>query len=287
LAGVLVNVRESSSQQIIQSSTSAEDGLFSFQVPATVATSYDIDASLDGYISRTIRVTVSTTDPESTTPYNLLLSPVIITADTYRFVLEWGARPRDLDSHLIMVDTDCEVKWSRKNCITGQTKGLLDIDNTQGFGPETTTLEGAKGVAGRTSGTSSMAYYVVKQFGGFGSLATSNATVTVYSESGLMKVLKVPQCNGIKWNVASVDMTTGQITYNEDRLGSETDPCMVPFVPGNGGGDSGDGGGGGGTGGGGGESGDKDNNVLNNAFRLTSVVGAVVGPFLAVCLTWI
>jgi len=61
------------------------------------------------------------------------LSP-LLGSGQYRIVLNWGEQPRDLDSHL----------WYRKNHLFyGEKKGLhaeLDRDDTDGYGPETTTI---------------------------------------------------------------------------------------------------------------------------------------------------
>jgi len=63
------------------------------------------------------------------------LSPVQKSLDGLRIVLNWGANPRDLDSHLVY--SDQHVFFNSK--IGNQAN--LDVDDTTSFGPETITIE--------------------------------------------------------------------------------------------------------------------------------------------------
>jgi len=53
-----------------------------------------------------------------------------------RIVLSWGGDPRDLDVHLTS-PTGCKVWYSNKRCESGTEKVQLDVDDINGFGPET------------------------------------------------------------------------------------------------------------------------------------------------------
>ena len=53
-----------------------------------------------------------------------------------RIILTWADRPSDLDIHLSICGTECEVYYAKKNCENLN----LDIDVTNGYGPETMTL---------------------------------------------------------------------------------------------------------------------------------------------------
>ena len=67
------------------------------------------------------------------------LSPVMTqNLDGMRIVLNWGAKPEDLDSHLVHPST--HVNFSAKK---GDLANL-DVDDTSSFGPETITLEKKK-----------------------------------------------------------------------------------------------------------------------------------------------
>ncbi|MBM7116224.1 tetratricopeptide repeat protein [Archangium primigenium] len=67
------------------------------------------------------------------------LSPVMTqNLDGMRIVLNWGATPADLDSHLVHPST--HVFFSNQ----GGDLARLDVDDTTGFGPETITLDKKK-----------------------------------------------------------------------------------------------------------------------------------------------
>ncbi len=66
------------------------------------------------------------------------ISPVLKQLDGLRVVLNWGATPADLDEHLVF--SDQQIYFKRKTGPDG-TDAYLDVDNTEGFGPETITVE--------------------------------------------------------------------------------------------------------------------------------------------------
>ncbi|MCU0824897.1 MAG: Cna protein B-type domain protein, partial [Leptospira sp.] len=73
---------------------------------------------------------------------NILVSP-ILGANEMRIVLTWGAKPRDLDSHLQYgTNSGDRIVWNRRTPL-GEGNGNLDFDVVTGFGPETITLQGA------------------------------------------------------------------------------------------------------------------------------------------------
>jgi len=73
---------------------------------------------------------------------NFPLSPILLPGHA-RFVLTWGAKPKDLDIYLLAPHHDvskpaCEVNWRNKKCDSGGVR--LDRDDTRGHGPETISL---------------------------------------------------------------------------------------------------------------------------------------------------
>jgi uncharacterized protein YfaP (DUF2135 family) len=67
------------------------------------------------------------------------ISPVMVqNLDGMRIVLNWGAQPSDLDSHLVHPST--HVFFSNQK----GDKANLDVDDTTSYGPETITLEKKK-----------------------------------------------------------------------------------------------------------------------------------------------
>lgn len=122
--------------------------------------------------------------------------------NVYRVVLTWGESPSDLDSHMLGPDTE-----GRPFHVTFGTGGVpgpagtyicsLDVDDTNGFGPETMTLDPQSGAT---------YYYYVQQYSEDGSLAGSLATVQIYHGNVLAATFHVPtdQGGGVIWNVFAV-----------------------------------------------------------------------------------
>jgi hypothetical protein len=114
------------------------------------------------------------------------MSPVMLrNLDGMRIVLNWGAQPSDLDSHLVHPST--HVYFSAKQ---GDLANL-DVDDTTSYGPETITLEKKK------QGVKYL--YAVHNFsegGSKGSLTLSNnsqAKVFVYVGSSLVRTFTPPK----------------------------------------------------------------------------------------------
>jgi tetratricopeptide (TPR) repeat protein len=117
--------------------------------------------------------------------------------DGLRVVLNWGAMPPDLDSH--MMSPGSHVSYHSK--VGLDTK--LDVDDTDGFGPETVTVEkkhfGEKYVYAVHS-------YTDKDDPTCSRLSQSRATVYVYVGQSLIKRYAVPdQGAGNVWMVFSLD----------------------------------------------------------------------------------
>lgn len=128
------------------------------------------------------------------------ISPHMTTLDGLRVVLDWGASPRDLDSHLSYKGN--HVYFSNK-------KGLganLDVDDVDGFGPETITI--TKKQAGERY------LYAVHNFtegdkkGSVSLATTAKAKVFVYVGSSLVRTFSPPKNKvGNTWVVFGVGET--------------------------------------------------------------------------------
>jgi len=72
---------------------------------------------------------------------DLHLSPVL-PSDGWRIVLMWNHRPKDLDSHILFGSRrSCHVSYARTRVSCGNGISVtLDVDDTNGDGPETTTI---------------------------------------------------------------------------------------------------------------------------------------------------
>lgn len=151
----------------------ASDGEYAIDVPAG---DYTVEISGDGYITDYFDITVSDNDFE--TEQNFVLSRDLEEGEI-RIVLEWGAIPTDLDSHLTGVTdegTECHVFFQSKQCSGSEgTVAELDLDDTDSYGPETTTIY-------QTSGNYQFSVHNYRPE--TGNLQESDATVTVYLPGG-------------------------------------------------------------------------------------------------------
>lgn len=121
------------------------------------------------------------------------ISPILTRLDAMRIVLNWGESPLDLDGHLAFGDN--HIFFRNKSGPDAQ----LDVDHTDGFGPETIT------VTRRHPGQRYV--YAVQDYSDKGdpqtaNLALSHAKVFVYVGQTLIRTYYVPQNRpGNLWTV--------------------------------------------------------------------------------------
>lgn len=133
-----------------------------------------------------------------------------LNAEQLRIVLEWGAVPSDLDSHLIGPTgngSTFHIYYDNKKYSKGNTViADLDLDDTTSYGPETTTIYNP------IEGT--YTFYVYNYFGA-PALSESGASVKVYT--GNMNepqyVFNIPiNQSGRYWTVFKYNSKTRKIT---------------------------------------------------------------------------
>ena len=145
------------------------------------------------------------------------ISPVMNNLDGLRVVLNWGAQPQDLDSHIVFPGN--HVYFMKQK----GTDALLDVDDTDGFGPETITL--VRKHAGERY------VYAVHDYSDREDLRTtrlsaSGAKVFVYVGQTLVKTYYAPANQvGNLWTVFAItpegeiqDLNKISSVKSEDRL---------------------------------------------------------------------
>ncbi len=153
---------------------------------------YTVEVDASGYNKEYYALYVTNTGSDVEKNFSVSTS---LNADEIRFVLEWGSSPRDLDSHL-------EGKTAGKDKVNisfrnrsarnrnGETIAKLDVDDIDGFGPETTTL----------SDTSGEYVYKIHRFSRYGSIASSGVTIKIYlGSSSTPIVIEAPDDVGSEW----------------------------------------------------------------------------------------
>ena len=144
----------------------------------------------------------------------VLWSKGIGTSDDLKIVLTWSDLPRDLDSHLytskgnhIYYSNKYEYGYDDSN----EYKKFIDlvIDDTSGWGPETTTIyEYTPGVY-----TFKVNDYTNRWDSNSYELSQSRAVVKVYKGDQELQTFVVPtEKKGTVWNVFSYDTRTDTIT---------------------------------------------------------------------------
>ncbi len=167
---------------------------------------YTVSASKNGYVPTSFNIVVQSEDYQ--TEQNGTMTPVTENG-AYRIVLTWGEEPSDLDSHVcgtLSSGDPFHVSYEYMLQNDGDdTLCVLDVDDTDSFGPETVTL---------CPTTKDAYYYFVHRFSEYGDLSSSGAQVKVYKDSELLKTFNVPTNlgDGRFWNVFSI--VDGEIVVN-------------------------------------------------------------------------
>jgi len=157
---------------------------------------YYVMFSKDGYISDTRTVTLT----EYPVEINIILSEEL-DDDEFRFVLEWGATPQDLDAHT-WIDPSYHVYYGNFGTLTEPPYASLDLDDLTSYGPETTTVGSLYGDI----------TFAVHNYSNDASLAGCGATVKLYRGNNLYGTYQVPNSGtGRYWHVLDIDLS-GTIT---------------------------------------------------------------------------
>jgi hypothetical protein len=159
-----------------------------------------LSASASGYVSDRAAVAV----PASSAATLAFALSAAIPEGQLRIILTWGERPRDLDSHLYVPlgNETAELYFGNRGSLTTRPFAALDVDDTNGLGPETITIGQLQ--RGRYT-------YAVYQFSTDGALAQSGARVQVIRGSSVVQSFTVPAGSGRWWTVFTID-ASGQIT---------------------------------------------------------------------------
>ena len=235
VSGVTVRIREGQNnvtgEEAAKETTTNSEGIYKFTgLNPGIYTVQVLDLRSDNqkYISTSFNIYIESGKESENNGAGL--SP-IIDDEQVRFVLRWGNKesgaPSDLDSHMIGPKAtgagQFHTYYSDKTYVNdedGETYADLDLDDTEWEGPETTTIY---------KGTPGVYYFFVHNFSdcedtNSNTLATSQASVQVYSGSRLVQTFYMPNKEGTVWSVCSYDSLTGNITpSNEMSYESESE----------------------------------------------------------------
>ncbi len=175
-----------------------------------------LSVSATGYTDYSTLVNVSS----DVTTFNVSMSPTIEEGGM-RIVLSWGATPLDLDVHLLTPEIEgdtYEVYYSYKGNSSAAPYALLDLDDTNGYGPETITLY--------DTFTGTYKCYVYN-YSGTPAITASNGVVRIYNDQGILETIYVPNTGeGNYWYVCDVDGATGSVTVVNTLSSSAPDGAV-------------------------------------------------------------
>ncbi|PKM77227.1 MAG: hypothetical protein CVU90_08750, partial [Firmicutes bacterium HGW-Firmicutes-15] len=216
VSGIVINFRLGTNNTTgAVATTVTTDNLGHYSVQGLAAGSYTGETSGTGYSNATFNATcVAGT---ITTDQNGIITPVLAAGVT-RIVLTWGENPSDLDAHLTGPNGDSSARFhtyypeDNKNYdYNGEHYVQLDLDDTNSYGPETTTIYH------QSSGDY---IFSVHHYSGSGSLATSEAQIKVYRGSdSAVATFNAPNQQGLWWTVFKLngDIIT-PINYMSDNF---------------------------------------------------------------------
>lgn len=171
------------------------DGTFEAELDAG---NYEITITADGYTKETFEASVVKGRTYKGEQYTI--SPEL-TKGTARIVLEWGAKPEDLDSYLegeTDEGDDVFVNYRSRQAKKGE-EVIADLDNdtTSGYGPETVTIYNLNGTY----------RYMVADYRRTQTMRELGATVKVYLPGKEPEVIAIDPQSAVKdiWIVCEID----------------------------------------------------------------------------------
>jgi hypothetical protein len=173
--------------------TTNAKGIISF--PRQPDKAYSLTFSKSGFITTPINFEIQV----GTIFFNWYSISPGLTGD-FRFVLDWGETPADLDIHLEKSRSYHISYANMHSAEDGNAK--LDRDDRNGNGPETITLSkaGETGVY-----TLYVIDYTNLSNGSSTALSRSGACIRVYGNNRLLYTFRVPQGQGTKWTVFKIE----------------------------------------------------------------------------------
>ena len=213
LSGAGVKVRSGSNNKtgsVLTTAQTNKKGVFTLTLNKG---NYTLAISKKGYVEYFVNVSLTG---------NKTLSIAIskaIASTKYRFVLSWGSTPADLDLYVTGPSTGSSrftVYWKSKSFYQNSVyKALLDVDDRNGYGPETITLDLSKGISGTYR--IYVRDYTNRNSRSTSAMASSGAKIDVYSGSSRIGSYTVPRKAGTTWTVCELVngklKTVNQVDY--------------------------------------------------------------------------
>lgn len=203
VSGALVSVRAGSEKtgKALAEVTTESDGSYAVDLECG---DYTVEVELEGYTTEYFEMYVNSSG--DTDDAQFVISPTVESGQI-RIVLEWGSAPADLDSYLegsLSDGTSVAISYRNKTLERGGEKIVtLDVDDTDGYGPETTTINDSGGTY----------HFYVLDYRQEGSLGINGASVKIYMPGEAAPVvIDAPSDLQNGWDVLDIDK--GVLTIN-------------------------------------------------------------------------
>jgi len=149
----------------------------------------------------------------------------------WRVTLTWAAHSEDLDSHTYLGEDCSDLVYFSKTTIYDSGSGItvtLDRDDTDGFGPETTTF---KGIGHCTRKPNCLVKFMIDNYTPKdGDVGESEAIVTVYRGTSVAKKYVIPHAaeDARIWPVFTLDGSenAAQVLFDGDQTYG---PTLLPM----------------------------------------------------------
>ena len=183
-----------------------ETGSYSFYLSLQSGT-YNVDSVVDSFCPFGGSFEIPEEFSSNEFIYSFSLSPYPEPGEI-RMVLNWGSTPSDLDSHLKTPEiegTTHHISYSNRGSAESAPYATLDVDDTDGYGPETITI--------KQSFSGTYIYYIY-QYSSTGSLRESGGSIQIYNSPTCDgETIQVPdEGTGRYWYICDIDGDTGEIT---------------------------------------------------------------------------
>ncbi len=205
--GAHIKVRKGSNMHVgaaIYETDSDNDGKYMLSLNEG---NYCVQVSKNGYVDHFENISINRNVHR--TGIDIIISTQL--NGEIRIVLKWEASPTDLDSYLTGgtdSGSSVDVNFTHMRSYDGSNNCIaeLDVDDTDGNGPETVTIHDTEGRYN----------FSVKDFTESGTMAGTNVTVTVYLPDNTTKTVTINHNLGSTnvWNVCTIDHGEVAITNN-------------------------------------------------------------------------
>ncbi|MFL3006586.1 MAG: YfaP family protein [Candidatus Neomarinimicrobiota bacterium] len=184
---------------------SDNEGFYSVYVP-DLLNSYILTGIGDEFCPYNGVVNIPSDYSSNVFEYNFSISPIPDVGEI-RIILTWGSNPTDMDSHLLTPEIDSayfHISYSNRGNNESAPYAVLDLDDVDGFGPETITIKQLE--------TGIYTYYV-HQYSNDGSLDESKGTIQIFDSPNCTgQTIDAPfEGEGRYWNVFKINGETGDI----------------------------------------------------------------------------